>query len=133
MQERYHDMRLYLDSFRDLPEGGDWVIARSYTDAVDWVKTHQFPDFISFGPIITVNDTNSCVDFARWLVDFDQNKGDSFIHRMPYDFHYTIHASRDDYKAQIRHIMNKYLFYKHNNVWLDYNGIKCPTLPLVAV
>jgi hypothetical protein len=62
--------KLFLDDLRsvsDIYQDDDWIIARSFDEAVEYVSSHGIPNEISFD-----NDLGSekeGYDFAKWLVD----------------------------------------------------------------
>ena len=39
---------LYLDDLRIPPNTKEWIIVRSYNEAIKWMKNNGCPDFISF-------------------------------------------------------------------------------------
>jgi hypothetical protein len=72
---------LYLDDLRMPVDSGyannaDWVIVRSYNEAIDYVKAHGMPAKISFDNDLGMDPTTNKpakegYDFAKWLCQYD--------------------------------------------------------------
>lgn len=69
----------------------DWVIVRSYDEAVNWVKTFGWPIFVAFdhdlGDVDNIENEKTGYDFAKWLIDFDLDGN-----KMPEDFSFVVHS-----------------------------------------
>ncbi len=65
---------LYLDDERTPKTNRDWVIVRSYGEAVEYVKKNGIPNYISFdhdlGEINTVGTDFNGYTFAKWICDY---------------------------------------------------------------
>lgn len=96
--------RMFLDDIRDPPnDGGDWVIVRSYDDAVGVVQERGFPSLVSFDHDLG-DQVPSGKDFANWLVELDMNTG-----AMPDDFEFRVHSANPVGAANIRGLLESYL------------------------
>lgn len=121
---------LFLD---DLRQPGDvtwinipsakWCVVRSFNEAIEWVQSNGFPDFISFdhdlgyeafdtnenGLIIVTNADESPTgyDFAKWLIERDLN-----TKTMPSNFKFTVHSQNPVGAANIERLLNNYLRHK---------------------
>ncbi|MDF1876171.1 hypothetical protein JHD48_10545, partial [Sulfurimonas sp. SAG-AH-194-I05] len=89
-------LSLYLDDLRVPDNTREWVVVRSFTEAVRWMKSNGCPDMISFdhdlgmimkdGKILTDDyDAKNGNDVARWLIQKDIDLKGKFI---PKDFIY---------------------------------------------
>jgi hypothetical protein len=97
--------KLFLDDERDPPEGQhDWVIVRSFDQAVSLVESQGFPGFVSFDHDLGVGKTG--MDFARWLVDRDLER-----HDMPAVFNFVVHSQNPIGKGNIEGLLEDYLRY----------------------
>lgn len=62
---------LYLDDLRNpktVPPFGEWVIARSYDEAVQVVTEKGLPDYVSFDHDLGDETTKTGYDVCKWLV-----------------------------------------------------------------
>lgn len=97
-------MKLFLDDERFPPADDNvWFIVRNYDEAVDFVETYGFPDFISFdhdlGP-----DEKTGADFAHYLVNRDLDNED-----MPEGFTFYVHSQNPIGKTNIESLLNNYM------------------------
>ena len=118
---------LFLDDLRNPGDvtwvripSADWAIVRSFDEAVEWVKEHGFPHFISFdhdlgyeafdtnenGLIIVTDSTETPTgyDFAKWLIEYDLD-----TKTMPADFRFTVHSQNPDGAANIQRVLDNYI------------------------
>ena len=63
-----HPYLMYLDDERVPKLRDDYVIVRSFNEAVAYVLEHGLPEFISFDHDLGL--VESGYDFAKWLVDY---------------------------------------------------------------
>lgn len=76
--------KMFIDDERFPPENsGDWVIVRSSTDAIRYVKHQGLPEFISFDHDLGGDDTSR--KFIKWLTDYMLDNNLSF-HNMNFTF-----------------------------------------------
>lgn len=97
--------KLWLDDLRN-PPGNDWVVARSYDEAVHAVEQRGFPGEFSLDHDLG-EDTNG-LDFLSWLL-FDyrdpENPKPNFI--------YTFHTANPVGKQRMETLINAYLWYPY--------------------
>ena len=93
---------LFLDDERQPPQG-EWVIVRSYDEAVRYVTQHGMPTKISFDH--DLGEAKSGQDFARWLVDHH------FIQPLPDDFSFVVHSRNPVGAENITALLNRFLLY----------------------
>lgn len=105
--------KLYLDDLRLLPDDS-YILARSYDEAVKYVKQNGIPNFISFDHDLGVDENNNLLpsgyDFAKWLVEMDMYNNYLF----PSDFDFIVHSANPVGKVNIERYLNNYLKYKVN-------------------
>jgi hypothetical protein len=80
--------RLYLDDLRTPTTDYRWHVVRSYDEAVAWVEKNGMPDYVSFDHDLG-EDSKTGYDFAKWLIDQDEQGR----HRFRYGFHYNVHSA----------------------------------------
>lgn len=114
--------KLFLDDFRspkDVPAlrpiapPNEWVVVRSYDEAVECVLKNGLPEFISFDH--DLNDDHYAypnkthektgLTFARWLIDWiiDENVV------VDNNFNFYVHSMNPAGAANIRSLMNSFL------------------------
>ena len=101
-------MKLYLDDVRDLPDES-FDLARSYDEAVNYVKQHGIPTFISFDHDLGVDENEKLLptgfDFAKSLVQMDMDN----IYKVPENFSFNVHSANPVGKANIEGYLKNYL------------------------
>ncbi|MGH2308113.1 cyclic-phosphate processing receiver domain-containing protein [Aliarcobacter sp. ERUVET-8] len=101
-------MKLYLDDVRDLPDES-FDLARSYEEAVLFVKENGIPPFISFDHDLGVDENEKLLptgfDFAKWLVEMDMDN----IYKFPENFSFHVHSANPVGKGNIESYLNNYL------------------------
>ena len=106
-------MRLYLDDIRT-PKHDYNFIARSYEDAIEYVKSNNIPSFISFDHDLGIDEFNELLptgyDFAKWLVEMDMNDE----YQIPDNFTFNVHSANPVGKANIESYLNNYLNFRKN-------------------
>lgn len=106
---------LFIDDERFPPDDGrDWVIARSYGDAMVEVLNRGFPAYISFDHDLG-HDKYTGFYFAKKLVENDIISGDResrSAYKFPADFGYYVHSQNPVGKANIEGLLNNYLNFK---------------------
>lgn len=112
--------QLFLDDERLPPnDGKQWMIARSYAEAVSLVETHGCPEVVSFDHDLGAVDgrvQKTGLDFAMYLVSRDL---DADI--LPDDFFFTIHSQNPVGAENIKCYLRSYLRFKHDK---EYHGRK---------
>jgi hypothetical protein len=100
---------LFLDDIRDpnwvYHKDSDWVICRSYDDAVNCVKKNGFPKMVSFDHDLGEDQTG--FDFAKFLVEIDLD-----TLTMPSDFYYKVHSSNEPGRDNIAGLLDSYMKHK---------------------
>lgn len=103
--------KLYLDDLRH-PPSSDYVVARTVTEARILIHDKGFPVHISFDHDLGMDEKGrlleSGYDFAKWIVESDQN-GDIFI---PIDFTFTVHSANPVGARNIFSLLDNYLTFK---------------------
>lgn len=109
---------LYLDDVRTPPKTRDWsFVARRVEDAKQYCLEEGCPSFVSFdhdmGGVFGASGSFTCdpsgMDFAKWLVEEDQNSGGTF---MPEDFRFHVHSSNPAGAANIQSLLDGYLAHR---------------------
>ena len=60
--------KMFIDDERFPPNDGEsWVICRTSSEAIEWVKQNGIPDYISFDHDLGGEDTSRV--FIKWLTD----------------------------------------------------------------
>ncbi len=114
---------LFLDDERELADvtwapwqirekyrNEEWVIARSYGDAMIEVLNRGFPKFVSFDH--DLGQKYSGFDFAKQLVENDiisGNKESRQSYRFSSDFDFYVHSQNPIGKANIEGLLNNYM------------------------
>ena len=101
-------MKLYLDDIRT-PKDDDFIIVRSFQEAVKFVQQNGIPNYISFDHDLGCDEFNniypSGYDFAKWLIEMDLDN----LYKFPEDFKFNVHSANPIGKANIEGILNNYL------------------------
>ena len=101
-------MKLYLDDIRT-PKDDDFIIVRSFQEAVKFVQKNGIPNYISFDHDLGCDEFNniypSGYDFAKWLIEMDLDN----LYKFPEDFKFNVHSANPIGKANIEGILNNYL------------------------
>lgn len=103
-------MTMYLDEIKTPTEEFDFIV-RSYDEAIEIIKKHGMPNYISFGHDLGINNgkllKNGC-DFAKWLVNSDVNND----YELPFNFEYKVHSGNTIDKQNIITLLDGYLKHK---------------------
>ncbi|KGM36187.1 cyclic-phosphate processing receiver domain-containing protein [Inquilinus limosus] len=108
-------MRLFLDDERPPPnDGNDWVIARTYFDAVAktvecWLAGDLLT-YVSFDH--DLGEGPNGAEFADFLVMNDVENNGALL---PHDFTYYVHSQNPIGKANIEGKLEGYLTFKRNH------------------
>ncbi len=101
-------MKLYLDDIRT-PKDDDFIIVRSFQEAIKFVQENGIPNYISFDHDLGCDDLNniypSGYDFAKWLIEMNLDN----LYKFPEDFKFNVHSANPIGKANIEGILNNYL------------------------
>jgi len=88
---------------------GEWVIARSYKEAVEAIDRLGFPTFVSFDHDIGTEAQKTGLDVAKYLIELDLDTG-----TMPEDFAFEVHSANPIGRRNIAMLFKSYLAQK---VW----------------
>jgi len=104
-------MRIFVDDIRTPKTKGDWIIVRSYEEAIRIIKERGFPSFISFDHDLGMKNggiAKSGYDLAKWIVNADIEKEID----IPVDFSFNVHSANPVGKKNIEDLLNRYLKFK---------------------
>ena len=108
MDKKREKIKLYLDDIRT-PKDDDFIIVRSFQEAVKFVQQNGIPNYISFDHDLGCDEFNniypSGYDFAKWLIEMDLDN----LYKFPEDFKFNVHSANPIGKANIEGILNNYL------------------------
>jgi len=93
----------------------EWVIARSYGDAMIEILNRGFPKFVSFDHDLGDETKHTGYDVAKQLVENDIISGDKESRRgyvFPPNFSFYVHSQNPVGKANIEAYLNNYLKHK---------------------
>ncbi len=99
-------MKLFLDDIRDPPEG-EWIVVRSYLDAIDYVTANGVPQICSFDHDLGIGPTG--YDFVKYICEIDMDRDGTFI---PKDFSFVVHSANPVGKNNIEQYLTNYLKYR---------------------
>lgn len=102
-------MRMFIDDERMPPyswEKYDFVLVRSYDQAIDFFKKYGCPKLISFDH--DLGTEKSGLDIAKALIEMDMNSN-SFDWFIPEDFEFTVHSMNPVGALSIYCLLNKYI------------------------
>ena len=94
--------KLFIDDER-YPIGDSWVIARTSNEAVEIIKEHGIPSFISFDHDLGGSDTSMI--FIHKMIDFILD-GDMMI---PDNFDFYVHSQNPIGKQNIEGILKSFI------------------------
>lgn len=121
---------LFLDDIRNpeyVADGRDYVIARSFDEAVKLVEAKGLPDHIAFdhdlgwdeyvpeasGLIVITEESGQAAksgfDFAKWLVEKDLD----FVISIPVTFSWGVHSSNPEGAKNIDGLLRGYMRSKY--------------------
>jgi len=97
--------RLFIDDIRDLYDD-DFVVVRSYDNAVHYMRQHGHSLFISFDHDLGDVDERTGFDVAKWMVERDLNDSGKFI---PDEFDFHVHSANPVGVGNIIGLLTGYL------------------------
>ena len=97
--------KLFIDDGR-YPVTNDWVIVRSSSEAIEYVKKFGFPEYISFDHDLGGEDTSMI--FIHWMIDSYLDGNIS----IPDNFDFHVHSQNPIGKSNIKSLL--YSFIAHN-------------------
>lgn len=102
-KEKKMSYKMFLDDYRN-PSTPDFVVVRSYEEAVKKVASSGAPSFVAFDHNLGGEKTG--YDFAKWLTDKDMAEGGRFL---PKDFKYSTHSSDMEARKCVDYTLGRYL------------------------
>ncbi len=104
--------KLYLDDIRE-PDNADYVVVRSFDEAMSFVLERGVPEFISFDHDLGCSDDGriypSGYDLAKWLVESDI----SGLIAIPDNFTFAIHSQNPVGSKNIEMLLSRYMLFRH--------------------
>lgn len=97
---------LYLDDKRTPTDVQAWIVSRTVQHAKNLVMHMGMPSFISFDH--DIDETGTGYDFAKWLVEQDQDGKYEF----PENFRYQVHSANPVGAQNIKGLLDSYLQHK---------------------
>lgn len=88
----------------------NWLVARTYIEALSIVQKMGFPDFVSFDNDLAEEKEGR--HFAQYLIDYDMDYGG-----MPDNFEWEAHTANRIAREYINGLLSNYLDYKA--LWSD--------------
>lgn len=106
---------LFLDDERFPKTTKEFIIARTFDQAVAIVEEKGVPNYISFDHDLgyipdTTDIAKTGYDFAKWLVDYD-----IMYNKIPTDFSYNVHSANPVGAKNISGYLDGYLSYKQRS------------------
>lgn len=99
--------RLFLDDEREPPsDGGEWVIVRSYDEAVLLMQERGCPIYMSFDH--DLGEGRNGLDVAKWMIDQDLVERDF----MPDGFQFYVHSQNPVGAKNINTLLLSYMAHK---------------------
>lgn len=98
-------IKLYIDDIRT-PKESDFMIVRSFDDAIFYMEASGCPEYISFDHDLGEAILKTGFDIAKWMVEQDLNSCGKFI---PKDFEYHVHSANPVGAANINGLLDNYL------------------------
>lgn len=103
-------MNLYIDDLRTPQTNRDWIIVRSFDEAVELMEKDGCPNYISFDHDLGDIGTKTGKDIANWLVEKDQESDGNFI---PNDFEFNVHSANPVGVKNIEGLLKQYLSFRN--------------------
>jgi len=102
-------MKLFIDDTRN-PPNEDYMVARSYDEAIHILRSKGCPEYISFDHDLGSTD-KSGYEIAKWIINSDLNKKGLFI---PKNFRFSVHSQNPVGAENIRSALTCYLNERDN-------------------
>jgi len=98
--------KLWLDDQRD-PPAEDFVVARSYNEAVKAITEKGCPSYASFD--FTLGTPETGMTLVKWLIEKDTADGGTFI---PKDFTFDCHSDAEWARVEMKRDLDTYLAHR---------------------
>ena len=103
-----YSYKLFIDDERFPPfNSGEWVIVRSSQEAIEYVKQHGTPIFISYDHDLGGDDTS--IKFINWMIEYYLDNCDSCITYFKFPVYYTIHSQNPVGAANIKGLIDGFV------------------------
>lgn len=115
---------IYLSDYLDEFANNDWIIAKSFDEAVKIVEENGCPEYISFDNDLGEGKTG--YDFAKWIVEEaiyrQQENKEKWI---PDNFKYYVHSQNPVGKHNIFCLMENYIIKIKEGLFIEseYNDL----------
>ena len=106
---------MFLDDIRDPAwvypdqDTSQWMVCRSYAEAVAVISDLGIPELISFDHDLGESDAPTGMDLARYLVNLDMDTQGA---AWPSTFEYRVHSANVAGAANIRGLLDAYVQHK---------------------
>jgi hypothetical protein len=100
-------MNMFIDDIRVPSTEEDWVIIRSYAEAVTFLDSSVCPGFISFDHDLGIGESG--LDIAKYLVEKDLNHDMLYIND---NFRYNVHSANPVGRKNIESYLGSYMQFK---------------------
>ena len=106
---------LFLDDLREpnlenYLNVDNFIIARSYQEAIQIINEKGAPIFISFDHDLGLAESG--LDLAKFLIEKDLDNNGNFLNN---NFSYFVHSANPEGKKNIEKLLNNYLKFKNKN------------------
>lgn len=95
--------KLFIDDERE-PVNSDWIVVRSFDEAVEAVRINGFPMYVSFDHDLGEN-IETGYDFAKWLIEQDMDF-EWWFHEN--SFGWNVHSQNPIGKENINSLLKNY-------------------------
>jgi len=89
----------------DTGMSGEWILARSFAEAVHAMSAKGLPGFVSFDH--DLGDGKDGIAVAHWMIESDMDGN-----RIPQDFAFEVHSGNPVGRENIRRLLDNYLFFR---------------------
>ncbi len=103
-------MNLYIDDLRTPKTNRDWIVVRSFEEAVEYMEQKGCPNYISFDHDLGDVGTKTGKDVENWIVEKDQDSNGDFI---PDDFEFNVHSANPVGTENIEGLLKQYLSFRN--------------------
>lgn len=101
-------VKLYIDDIRSPKTSGNWIILRTSDEAIEYVKKHGLPNFVSLDHDLGGDDT--VMIFLKWLIEYDLDNDGKII---PPEFTWNIHSANNVGTNNMNSLLTSYLKQKN--------------------
>jgi hypothetical protein len=85
------DVKLFIDDIREPWRWEDeYIVIRSYAEAIGWMREHGCPEHISFDHDLGSIDGLDGIDIVKWMIEVDLDNNGDWI---PNEFEFMVHSA----------------------------------------